>query len=184
MKKRYQPSNPRWKAAPVKLYVYHAKQCDPKKCTASKLEKHGLLKSLKVNQIPRGGIVLDPFSNRAISREDQPPILDKGLVGIDCSWKKIETMDRAFRSRGIGRSLPYLVAANPVNYGIPTKLSSVEALAAALYITGFAKHAETILSIFKWGPHFLELNAEPLEEYAQAKTSKEIIEIQAAYLPE
>ncbi|MHA1428381.1 MAG: DUF367 family protein [Candidatus Helarchaeota archaeon] len=183
MKMRHKPSNPRWNAAPVKLYVYHAKQCDPKKCTATKLERHGFVKSSRLNQFPRSAIVLDPFSNRAISREDRQQILDKGLVGIDCSWNKIDSMHGAFRARGIGRSLPYLVAANPINYGTPTQLSTVEALAAALYITGFAEHAETILSIFKWGHHFLQLNKDPLEEYAQAESSQEIIEIQRAYLP-
>ena len=137
----YKPSNPRWKAAPVKLYVYHAKQCDPKKCTASKLEKHGFIKSIKLNQIPRGAVMLNPFAMRAISIEDQPLILEKGLVGIDCSWRKIDNMHELFQSKGIGRSLPYLVATNPTNYGVPTQLSTVEALAAGLYITGFADHA-------------------------------------------
>jgi pre-rRNA-processing protein TSR3 len=58
----------------------------------------------------------------------------------------------------------------------------VEAFAAALYIIGFPEHAESILSIFKWGINFLQLNAEPLQEYAQAKTSKEIVEIQKEYI--
>jgi pre-rRNA-processing protein TSR3 len=181
---RYKTSNPRWKAAPVKLYVYHTKQCDPKKCTATKLEKHGFIKSLKLNQIPRGAVVLNPFAMRAISNEDLPQILEKGLVGIDCSWKKVDDMRNIFKSRGINRSIPYVVAANPINYGIPTKLSTVEALAASLFIIGFPEHAQSILSIFKWGIHFLQLNEEPLQEYAQAKTSKEIIEIQQSYLQE
>ncbi|NVM53935.1 MAG: DUF367 family protein [Candidatus Helarchaeota archaeon] len=179
---RYKQSNPRWKAAPVKLYVYHAKQCDPKKCTATKLEKHGFIKSVKLNQISRGAVLLNPFALRAISSEDRQQILEKGLVGIDCSWKKIDTMHDVFKSRGINRSIPYLVATNPINYGIPTQLSTVEALAASLFIIGFPDYAQTILSIFKWGSHFLQLNAEPLQEYAQAKTSKEIIEIQKEYI--
>ncbi|MHA1650523.1 MAG: DUF367 family protein [Candidatus Helarchaeota archaeon] len=179
---RYKQSNPRWKAAPVKLYVYHAKHCDPKKCTATKLERHGFIKSIKVSQIPRGAIVLNPFAIQSISIEDRDQILEKGLVGIDCSWNKIETMRDVFKLRGIDRSLPYLVATNPINYGTPTQLSTVEALAAALYIVGFSEYAQTILSIFKWGAHFLQLNAEPLQEYAQARNSKEIIEIQRAYI--
>ncbi len=179
---RYKPSNPRWKAAPVKLYAYHAKQCDPKKCTTTKLERHGYIKSQKMNKIPKGAIVLNPFALRSISNEDRPQILEKGLVVIDCSWKRINEMHDVLKSRGINRSIPYLVATNPVNYGVPTQLSTVEALAAALYIVGFQDYAETILSIFKWGKHFLQLNAEPLNEYAAAKTSKEIIEIQEGYI--
>jgi pre-rRNA-processing protein TSR3 len=49
-------------------------------------------------------------------------------------------------------------------------------------ILGFTDQANRILQIYKWGPHFLELNAEPLEEYAMAENSEEIIEIQESYI--
>lgn len=157
------------------------KQDDPKKCTATKLAKFNLAKLLhSLREIPRGAIILNPFSMRAFSPEDKNRIISRGLVAVDCSWEKAEEIFR--KIKGFGRCLPYLVAANPVNYGIPTKLSTVEALAAALYISGYKEQAEKILSIFKWGPNFIELNKERLEKYSKAKNSKEIIEMQRSII--
>jgi pre-rRNA-processing protein TSR3 len=78
--------------------------------------------------------------------------------------------------------LPYLVAANPVNYGKPTKLSTVEALAAALYIADFREQATELLSKFKWGLQFVALNKELLDCYLQAKDSTGVVEVQKEYL--
>ena len=64
-----------------------------------------------------------------------------------------------------------MLAGNPTNYAVRGKLSTAEALAAALFITGFATEAQRVLSLFKWGPTFLALNREPLEAYAEASLS-------------
>jgi len=79
--------------------------------------------------------------------------------------------------RGTSRCLPILLAGNPTNYAKATKLSTAEALAGALYITGFKEEAKKVLSIFIWGHTFFELNAELLDEYATAKDSTEIVQM-------
>jgi pre-rRNA-processing protein TSR3 len=75
--------------------------------------------------------------------------------------------------------LPILFAGNPVNYSKATKLSTVEALAGALYIAGFKEDAKKLLSVFVWGHTFLELNANLLENYAAARDSAEIVRMQS-----
>ncbi len=74
------------------------------------------------------------------------------------------------------------MAANPVNFGKPCILSSVEALAVALFIIGEKGRAAEILSKVNWGVRFLEVNQEPLDLYARAKDSTEVIGIQELYL--
>ena len=167
----------------VKICVYHAGQCDPKKCTTLKLKRHSLVRVVRrVGRLPRGAVILNPFSERAFSPADRGRMEKRGLAGIDCSWVYADDVLNLF-TRGTSRCLPYLIAANPVNYGVPTKLSTVEALSAALYITGYKRKAERLLSIFKWGLGFIVLNRELLESYAQAKDSSEVVELQKKFIP-
>ncbi len=56
------------------------------------------------------------------------------------------------------RIVPYLVAANTINYGKPMRLSCAEAFAATLNISGFEDEAQEIMSIFNWGPSFMAIN--------------------------
>jgi pre-rRNA-processing protein TSR3 len=131
--------------------------------------------------LPKRAVVLNPFSEIAFSPADRKRIEDFGLVGLDCSWEHAEKV-LLKHVRGTSRCLPILIAGNPVNFGKPTKLSTVEALAAALYIAGFKEEATQLLSIFKWGHTFLEINQERLESYAKAKDSTAIVELQKHFI--
>ncbi len=172
--------------AEPRIIVYHAKQCDPRKCTTLKMKRHNMVKVVyRIKDLPYGSIILNPFSERALSPMDRGIALIKGLTAIDCSWAHIDdVIRRSILRRSGSRCLPYLLAANPVNYGVPTKLSTAEALAAALYIMGFKEKAERILSIFKWGPNFIELNRRFLEDYSRAEDSCAVVKMQRNFIPE
>lgn len=166
----------------LKIVVYHAGQCDPKRCTALKLKRHGLVRLVRqIKLLPKGAVILNPFSKIAFSPADKERIEKCGLAALDFSWEHAEK-PLMKNVRGASRCLPYLIAGNPVNFGCPTKLSTVEALAAALYIAGFKDDAYRLLAIFKWGHTFIELNREMLEEYARAKDSRGVIEKQKKFL--
>jgi len=143
--------------SPMELLIYHADQCDPKKCSGRKLARFELARLTRhINQL-RPFLVLSPFSEKALSPADRGT---RGLAALDCSWAHAEEVFARFKLQE--RALPFLVAANPVNYGKPFKLSTVEALAAGLVILGEPEQARSILSKFNWGYVFLELNREPL----------------------
>ena len=166
---------------PYSVFIYTAHQCDPRKCTGLRLVRRNLAKPIRrLKRIPRRAIILNPMVQKALSREDQFLAQKYGIVALDCSWKKIEevmiyTSDNA-------RALPYLIAVNPVNYGKPTKLSTVEAIAGALYILGRKEQARQFLGLFNWGFNFLDLNDEFLEAYSAQETSKELIKVQQQFL--
>lgn len=165
----------------IPLHIYHANQCDPKKCTGKKLKKFNLVQMhADIGELPKGSILLDPFAEKALSPTDRTA---RSITVLDCSWEEVERVFPLLKRRGLRhRALPYLVAANPVNFGKPYKLGTAEAFAAALYILGHKKHAELVMSKFNWGHTFIELNQAPLDEYAGAKDSAEIVEIQGYYI--
>jgi len=167
----------------IKLIVYHANEDDPKKCSARKLHKFGFAE-LKTNirKTPRHAILLNPFAEKSISKEDTRFAEKNGMLAVDCSWKNAENSFEYLNKRNYSRALPFVIAVNPVNYGKPLKLTTLEAFAAALYILNETNQAKDILNIYKWGPQFLELNKEPLEDYRKAKDSKEVIELMMQYI--
>ena len=142
-----------------KLYCirYIEGGCAKNKCTAVKLKNLNLLKIVsKIYGSLKKSIILNPLAKKEISSKDREIILKNGLIVIDCSWKHFFTIKNL--DEDVSRKLPPLIAANPVNYGKWEKLSSAEALSAALYITGFRERAILILSKFSWGREFFRIN--------------------------
>ncbi len=164
------------------LIIYHANEDDPKKCSARKMYKFKFAYlTNNIKKIPKKSLILNPFADKSLSREDAEIAKKNGIVAIDCSWKNAEKNFEYLNKRNNSRALPYLIAVNPVNYGKILKLTTLEAFAAALFILDNIDQAKKILNIYKWGPHFLELNKEPLEDYRKAKDSKEVIDYMKKY---
>jgi len=164
----------------VKLYALALEECDPKRCTTRKLARFDL-----VDLVPRRGrlpprcVVLHPEGDRVLSPEDRAAADAAGLAVVDSSWKRGPV---PAVPRHPSRALPFLVAANPINYGKPFLLSSVEAFGGALWILGHPDQATAILGKFGWGLEFVRLNREPLDAYASARTRAEVLAAQSEFI--
>ncbi len=165
----------------MKPLIYMLHQDDPSKCTAAKLAKFRLAAPVKF--IPKNTIVLNPFSEEPVLRHDRA--IADSVCAIDCSWERADEVLKHQRlaKRGISRRLPAMLAANPINYAKLGKLSSVEALAGALYILHEKDLVEKMMDKFKWGHTFLQLNADLLDDYATAETEEQIVELEVEYFP-
>jgi pre-rRNA-processing protein TSR3 len=166
----------------MKPLIYMLHQDDPFKCTAAKLVRFRLASPVKF--ISRTTIVLNPFSEAPILKYDQT--VADSVCAIDCSWERADEVLKHQRlaAQGIARRLPAMLAANPTNYAKLGKLSSVEALAGALYILNEKELAAKMMDKFKWGHTFLELNADLLDDYADAETEEQVAELEKEYFPQ
>ncbi|KAL7751235.1 ribosome biogenesis protein tsr3 [Sorochytrium milnesiophthora] len=167
----------------VPLAMWDFEHCDPKRCSGKKLERLGLIKSLRVPQRFHG-LILSPEGRIAVSPADRDIVASRGLCVVECSWARLNEVPFAKIRSPHDRLLPYLVAANPVNYGRPSKLNCVEALAAAFYITGFREFGDALMARFEWGRSFYDINRALFERYARCADAQEVLAEQEAYLRE
>tara|TARA_B100000003_G_C10919994_1_gene366880 strand:+ start:117 stop:659 length:543 start_codon:yes stop_codon:yes gene_type:complete len=167
----------------IRVHAIWLAQDDPKKNTAVLASKRGDIKLHKnMKNLPKKGIILEPLCGKVFGPEDHDLLTTRNgsLVGLDCSWAQIESSVSTVmkKTRLVPRMLPLLLAANPVNWGKPGKLTTAEAISAALYLIGRQEQAREVLGAFRWGERFFELNQQPLDAYSQAKSSSELVDLQ------
>ncbi|KAL4378652.1 hypothetical protein GQ457_02G016900 [Hibiscus cannabinus] len=168
----------------IQLAMWDFGQCDAKRLIVLDSKQRCTMPNvgdLRVNS-GFGGIVLSPVGSQCVSKEDYNLVKRKGLAVVDCSWARLSDVPFVKLRCGAPRLLPWLVAANPVNYGRPCELSCVEALSAALIICGEEETANLLLGKFKWGHAFLSLNRELLKAYSECENSADIISVQNSWL--
>ncbi len=165
----------------MNIFALEYGQDDPAKCTARKMIRMEMARGVSRKfHASNTTIVLNPYARTTVSPDDRGA---KGILVVDCSWKQAKEIFFR-RLGGKHRRLPALLAANPTNYSKLGILSSLEALAASLYILGEVQHAEMLLSLYKWGPTFTTLNAEPLQAYGNAGSESEVLKLEREFFPQ
>jgi pre-rRNA-processing protein TSR3 len=164
----------------IGVFVMEMGQDDPSKCTARKMINMDLARGVgRKFHASDKVVVLNPYAHRVLSPIDRG---SKAVLAVDCSWNQAQEVFFK-RLGGKHRRLPTLLAANPTNYSRPGVLSSLEAVAATMYILGEVEEAERYISIYKWGPTFLTLNHDPLEDYRKCRTEDKVLKREREYFP-
>lgn len=155
--------------------------CDPKRCSGKKLMKLGLMRELSVGQ-RHSGVIISPNAKRTISPADRELMEQYGAAVVECSWARVKEVPWTKVGGQCERLLPYLVAANSVNYGKPWRLNCVEALGAAFYICGHPDWAADVLSHFPYGQSFLDINSSILKRYAACADEEAVKKTEEAWM--
>ncbi|KAG5470184.1 hypothetical protein LSCM4_02878 [Leishmania orientalis] len=177
----YHSNEPPAHPCSVPLAMWDFDQCDPNACSGKKLYRLNALRLLRLSE-PFHGVVLTPSATEIVSPADRDIVLQKGAAVVDCSWKELDAVPWRKMRMSAPRLLPLLLAANPVNYGRPSKLNCAEALAATLAIVGLMDDARSVMAYFSWGASFFDVNRELLAGYQQCVNSAEVSVFQEKYV--
>lgn len=169
-------SRPAFKAA-----CWDLNHCDPKRCSGKKLIRLGLMRDLHMGQ-RHNGVIITPNGKHTLSPADRDLLEQYGAAVVECSWARTGEVQWSKVGGKCERLLPYLVAANTVNYGKPFRLNCVEALAAAFAICGHLEWAEEVLRPFNYGESFLAINAKILRKYAACEDEDQVKKAEAEWM--
>ncbi|KAI5790693.1 RLI and DUF367 domain protein [Peziza echinospora] len=169
------------KRPPYKAAAWDLQHCDPKRCSGKRLIRLGMMRELRIGQ-KHGGVIITPEGKIPVSPSDQPLLEEYGAAVVECSWARLQEVPFSRIGGKCERLLPYLIAANTVNYGKPWRLNCVEALAAAFAICNHMDWAEMILEPFSYGKPFLEINSDLFARYSKCENAQEIQKAQEEYL--
>ncbi|KAL7620084.1 ribosome biogenesis protein tsr3 [Parahypoxylon ruwenzoriense] len=173
----HEPScKPSFKAA-----CWDLNHCDPKRCSGKKLIRLGFMRDLHLGQ-RHNGVIITPNGKHKLSPADKELMEQYGAAVVECSWARTKEVQWNKVGGKCERLLPYLVAANTVNYGKPLRLNCVEALAAAFYICGHPEWAEDVLRPFNYGESFLAINSKLLKKYAACADEEAIMKTENEWM--
>ncbi|KAE8162001.1 hypothetical protein BDV40DRAFT_170906 [Aspergillus tamarii] len=158
---------------PFKAACWDLGHCDPKRCSGKRLMHLGLMRELGIGQ-KYPGVVVSPNAKKIISPADRDILEQYGAAVVECSWVRLKEVPFSRIGGKCERLLPYLVAANTVNYGRPWRLNCVEALAACFCICGHEDWAREVLKHFSYGEAFLDINSKLLKRYAACATEEDV----------
>lgn len=157
----------------LRILVILYREDDPSKNTALKMIQAGLAVRVTKRSMRTRPVVLDPYSEEYLGSWLRDEVEKNGLLVVDASWKRL-TRDKFRGIPGVHVKLPPLLPGNPINYGKPCILSSIEAVAASLYITGYRGIYDELIGLYKWMRTFHELNKDLLEDYSKATNPSEL----------
>ena len=169
-------SRPAFKAA-----CWDLGHCDPKRCSGKRLVKQGLMREMRMGQ-RHPGVVITPNGKKVVSPADAPLLEQFGAAVVECSWARVKEVQWSKVCGKCERLLPYLIAANTVNYGKPWRLNCAEALAACFAICRHLDWAEQVLAPFPYGSAFLDINASLLKRYAACKDEADVKKVEEQWL--
>ena len=175
------PHNGATKRPSFKAAAWDLNHCDAKRCSGKRLMRLGLMRELHVGQ-KHPGIVISPKAKTIVNPADRGVLEQYGAAVVEASWNRIEEVPWSRIGGPHQRLLPYLIAANPTNYGKPWRLNCVEALAACFFICGRREWAEEILSTFSYGRAFLDINDAVLKRYAACEDEEGVKKAEEVWL--